>query len=161
LSAPVGARLVEKTAVPSDTGLPGCPGWASDILGKTLATLIPTFQFKKESQFDFIKQGGNVFVPAAFPEPSLNTFSFTFDLRRPIPSTKDRTDALNAMAAIYNRKAATNPPPKDPKTEVLKNYIDFAINPGDSARLVKLRTDITPFILQFHASIAKEKSTGS
>ena len=128
--------------------------------GKTLATLIPTVQFKKESQFDFIKQGGNLFVEDAFPEPSLNTFSFTFDLRRLVPSTKDRTDALNAMAGIYTRKKAAVATAKDQQIQILKDYIELAMNPSDSTKLKKLETDITPFILECQASLAKGKSCG-
>lgn len=129
------------------------------FLEKTLAVLVPTFQFKKESQFDFIKQSGSVFVPAAFPEPSLNTFSFTFDLRRFVPSTKDRTDALNAIASIYNRKKApADATVKDQQAQVLKDYIQLAISPADATNFKKLENDITPFILQCQTSIAKGKA---
>ena len=66
------------------------------------AILIPAFQFKRQSQFDFVRSAG-VLIPAPFGESALNTYTLTWDLRRVIASTKMRTDAVAAMTQGYQR----------------------------------------------------------
>jgi hypothetical protein len=94
-------------------------------LDRTLAALIPTFQFKRISVFDFVKSSG-VLIPGPYPETALNNYTATWDLRRLIAVTKARTDA---DAAIYgyenplslngvNKPSNTNKQPQiggDPK----------------------------------------------
>jgi hypothetical protein len=62
---------------------------------KIAAVLIPKFQFKAISQFDFVKNGG-VLVAEPGLQRSLKNYSFTWDLRRTIASTSDRIAALKA-----------------------------------------------------------------
>lgn len=59
------------------------------------ALLIPKFQFKAVSQFDYIKNGG---VLVSFPglQRSLKNYSFTWNFRQAIASTSDRLAALAA-----------------------------------------------------------------
>lgn len=61
-----------------------------------LAAVVPTFAFKKVSQFDFLKAGG-VLVPSSFLDSSQNQFVFHWDLKRAIASSTSRTDALSAF----------------------------------------------------------------
>lgn len=63
------------------------------IRDKLLAALIPTFQYKRTTQFDFIKNSGGFFVPATFPETGLNSYTFTLDARRLFAPMKARSDA--------------------------------------------------------------------
>ena len=75
------------------------PGFAAAIeqntFSKIAATLIPKFQFKAASQFDFIKNGG-VLISEPGLQRSLKSYSFTWDLKRTIASTSDRVAALKA-----------------------------------------------------------------
>jgi hypothetical protein len=50
---------------------------------------MPKFQLKVSSQFDFLKQGG-ILVQNPLLQRSLKSMTFTWDLRRIIPSTADR-----------------------------------------------------------------------
>jgi len=59
------------------------------------ALLIPKFQFKAISQFDFIKNGGAL-VSEPGLQRSLKNYMFIWDLKRVIPSTADRVAALAA-----------------------------------------------------------------
>ena len=63
------------------------------IRDSILAAVIPTFQFKRATQFDFIKNSGGYFVPATFPETGLNSYTLTWDARRLIAPMKVRSDA--------------------------------------------------------------------
>ena len=62
--------------------------------------ILPKVEFKILTQFDFIKLGGTL-VEAPFPERALNTWTFTWDLSRLIPDTKNRVDE----EAIYESMA--------------------------------------------------------
>lgn len=70
---------------------------ASDLLKKERpwenrwSVIFPKVDFKILTQFDFVKLGG-VLVEAPFPERALNTWTFTWDLTRLIPDTKNRID---------------------------------------------------------------------
>jgi hypothetical protein len=68
------------------------------------ALLIPKFQFKAVSQFDYIKNGG---VLVSFPglQRSLKNYSLIWDFRRSIPSTADRVKVLSAYQTY-------SPPPE-------------------------------------------------
>ncbi len=68
-----------------------------------LQVAIPKFQFKRITQFDFVKNGG-ILIPAPFPEAALNNYTFTWDLRRVIAPTKTRLDAEDTIGA-YKPKA--------------------------------------------------------
>jgi len=65
-----------------------------------VVALVPTFRFKVQTQFDFIKTSGGEFIRSPFPENHLWSLAFTADLRRVIPSIKARTDALTALKVI-------------------------------------------------------------
>lgn len=64
-----------------------------------LAAAVPTFSFKRMSQFDFIKNNG-ILVPASFLENAQNQFIFKWDLKRAISSSASRT----ALVPIQNPK---------------------------------------------------------
>jgi hypothetical protein len=64
-----------------------------------VVALVPTFSFKVQTQFDFIKTSGGEFIRSPFPENHLWSLAFTADLRRIIPSIKARTDVLTALKA--------------------------------------------------------------
>ena len=53
--------------------------------------IFPKVEFKILTQFDFVKIG-SILVEAPFPERALNTWTFTWDLTRLIPDTKNRID---------------------------------------------------------------------
>jgi hypothetical protein len=55
------------------------------------SVIFPKVDFKILTQFDFVKVGG-VLVEAPFPERALNTWTFSWDLTRLIPDTKNRID---------------------------------------------------------------------
>lgn len=77
------------------------PGW-----NKLAIALIPTFEFKAISQFDFIKEGG---VLAANPQlqRALKNVSMTWDLRRRIASTTDRIAVATAFSPVKPDQAAS------------------------------------------------------
>ncbi len=74
-------------------------------LTKIGAALIPKFQFKATSQFDFLKNGG-VLVPEPGLQRSLKNYSFTWDLRHAIASTSDRVAALKAYKGYSQPQAS-------------------------------------------------------
>lgn len=55
------------------------------------SVIFPKVDFKMLTQFDFVKLGGEL-VEAPFPERAINTWTFTWDLTRLIPDTKNRID---------------------------------------------------------------------
>lgn len=71
--------------------------------------MIPTFQFKRLSQFDFVKSG-IVLVPAKFPESALNNYSLTWDFRRVIATRAFRNAAHGAFNSYkpYGDDGATS-----------------------------------------------------
>lgn len=62
---------------------------------EVLAAFVPTFSFKRVSQFDFIKSGG-ILVPTSYLETAQNQFTFRWDLKRAIPNSASRNDAVVA-----------------------------------------------------------------
>ena len=69
-----------------------------------LAAALPTFKFIRQTQFDFLKNGGS-FIPAPFPEGALNNYAFTWDLKRLIAPTKERVAATDVLT-IKGRAAS-------------------------------------------------------
>jgi len=65
------------------------------------AALIPKVEFKRVTQFDFVKNNG-ILIQAPFPERALNTWTFTWDLTRVIPDTKNRIDEDVITDALMN-----------------------------------------------------------
>jgi hypothetical protein len=65
-----------------------------------LAVAVPTFKYLRQTQFDFLKNGG-VLTPSPFPEPALNNYTFTWDLRRLIAPAKERVAVADAIKT-YN-----------------------------------------------------------
>lgn len=68
------------------------------------AVFIPKVELKVLSQFDFIKNGGEL-REARFPNRALNTLKLTWDVARAIPDTKSRLDAdaiVEALADLEN-----------------------------------------------------------
>jgi hypothetical protein len=81
---------------------------------KFATVFIPKVEFKILSQFDFVKYGG-VLIQAPFPERSLNTWTFSWDLTRVIPDTKAHLDAdaiQEALKELKNSLGRPEPPPK-------------------------------------------------
>jgi len=64
--------------------------------GDFAAVMIPTFQLKVSSQFDFIKQGG-ILTSSPLLQRSLKNMTFTWDLRRLIAPATDRL----AIGTLY------------------------------------------------------------
>lgn len=62
-------------------------------------TFVPTFQFKRTSEFDFVKNGGTL-IPAPFLESALNSYTFTWDLRKAIEPTAARLARADAASQI-------------------------------------------------------------
>jgi hypothetical protein len=71
-----------------------------------LAAAVPTFKFVRQTQFDFLKNGGAL-LPAPFPEPALNSYSFTWDLRRMIAPTKERVAVTDTIKATHPSTSGT------------------------------------------------------
>jgi hypothetical protein len=63
------------------------------------SVIFPKVEFKILTQFDFVKVSG-VLVEAPFPERALNTWTFTWDLSRLIPDTRNRVDEEAIYEAI-------------------------------------------------------------
>jgi hypothetical protein len=61
-----------------------------------LAAAVPKFKFARQTQFDFLKNGGAL-VPAPFPESALNSYTFTWDLKHLIAPTKERIAVADFM----------------------------------------------------------------
>jgi hypothetical protein len=81
-----------------------------------LKVFIPKFQFKRASQFDFIKNGA-ILAPSPFPRVALNSYTITWDLRRVIASTSSRIDAYDSITERYKGPAsgASGTPQQDAK----------------------------------------------
>ncbi|MDX1502847.1 MAG: putative Ig domain-containing protein [Thermoanaerobaculia bacterium] len=62
-----------------------------------LAGLLPKIKYEEKDQFDFLLNGG-VFVPQAFLEDSLHTWTVTWDLGEALDSADHRRQALKAIA---------------------------------------------------------------
>jgi hypothetical protein len=120
-----------KGAGRDDKRLPGCfrPGVAQDVYQECiklyggsksgwvgfLAVALPKFTYLRQTQFDFLKNGG-VLIPAPFPESGLNSYTFIWDLKRLIAPAKERVAAAEAFNS-YNKtpkpaSGATDPPPQ-------------------------------------------------
>ncbi len=71
-----------------------------------LMAVVPTFEYKRVSQFDFLKNSGILITNPATPnvESGLNTVSFTWDLRRAISPPTARSDALAIMSKANAEK---------------------------------------------------------
>jgi hypothetical protein len=65
---------------------------------RVAAAVIPTFQLKVLSQFDFIKQGG-ILTETPLLQRSLKNLTFTWDLRRLKPATTDKL----TIATLYEQ----------------------------------------------------------
>ena len=63
-----------------------------------LQLALPTFDFKRMAQFDFVKNGG-ILIPAPFPESALNNYTFTWDLRHLIAPTKEHLATEDVIGA--------------------------------------------------------------
>lgn len=74
-----------------------------------LAAAVPTFKFVRQTQFDFLKNGGAL-IPAPFPEAALNSYTFTWDLRRMIAPTKERVAVTDARKTNDSLKTAATDP---------------------------------------------------
>jgi hypothetical protein len=61
-----------------------------------LAVALPTFTFKRASQFDFVKNAG-ILIPAPFGESAVNSYTFTWDLKRLIAPASARAAVVDAM----------------------------------------------------------------
>ena len=79
------------------------------------AILIPTFEMKALSQFDFIKQGG-LLTESPLLQRTLKNLTFTWDLRNLVPQTSDRV----AIGMLYDQGLK-------PKTD------DSTANPSSSS----------------------------
>jgi len=87
------------------------------IWGALFQTFVPTFQFKRTSQFDFVKYGGTL-IQAPFPESALNSYTFTWDLRKAIAPTATRLAAADAKSKI----ASYQDPMKEKATKLCIAY---------------------------------------
>jgi hypothetical protein len=67
-----------------------------------LAVALPNFKYLRQTQFDFLKNGGAL-IPAPFPESGLNSYTFIWDLKRLIAPAKERVAAAEALTT-YNKK---------------------------------------------------------
>jgi len=108
-----------------------------------LAALLPKVEFKILSQFDFVKDNG-VLVEAPFPEHALNTWTFTWDLTRIIPDTKNRIDA-DAIRDGLNNLGKEPTLPKITCTLHFSSGGDrkFEVKPGfTEAMCIKLKNEL-------------------
>lgn len=85
---------------------------------KWFAFLFPKVDFKILSQFDFIKDDG-ILVEPPFRERALNTWTFTWDLTRVIPDTKNRIDAVAAFEAVNDLNTTLGKDPNPTKRCIL------------------------------------------
>lgn len=110
VQAPTANQLVKCEA---EFAKPRLSSYNSSWLGSLAAVAIPTFQLKALSQFDFIKQGG-VLTESPFLQRSLKSMTFTWDLRRLIPTTTDKlaVGTLYAAAMKPTKVSDTSPASK-------------------------------------------------
>ncbi|HTS37022.1 MAG TPA: hypothetical protein VMH04_15215 [Candidatus Solibacter sp.] len=78
-----------------------CAKALSSSKRKTPLALLPTFQYKRQTPYDFLKYSG-ILVPSS-AESGLNTWSFTVDLRRLIAAPAEQLDAVAAANAIVKK----------------------------------------------------------
>lgn len=91
-------RLIQGTARPRlKSGSTGLRPDAPTRRTLALAAFVPSFSYRRVSQFDFIKAGG-ILVPTTYLKGAQNQFSFKWDLKRSIPSAASRSDAAGLIA---------------------------------------------------------------
>ena len=84
------------------------PGLSSKAAGVRLVeALIPKFQFKRTSQFDFAKNTG-ILIPSPFPESGLNSYTFTWNLNAWIKDGATRI-ATRSILPSQDQKLAAQP----------------------------------------------------
>lgn len=66
---------------------------------RTLATFLPTIEFKTVDEYDFIKAGGQ-FTERLFPDERLETWTITWDLKRAFGVASRRADALSVLQTM-------------------------------------------------------------
>jgi hypothetical protein len=101
---------------------------------------IPVFQFRRISQFDFVKNGG-ILIPATFPESALNSYSFTWDLKKLIAPATTRLDAHKAFEAY-----------KTPSTESERSSQKVCVTIGQTTNFI---TVLPTFTVKSCNTIAK------
>jgi hypothetical protein len=81
-------------------------------LSRALGTLLPTFEIQSLDEFDFRQVGGRFILPLPSQrESSLETFSFTWDLKRIVAGRgTERASALSAAKAYAEVEAALKEP---------------------------------------------------
>jgi hypothetical protein len=77
-----------------------------------LSVAVPTFKYLRQTQFDFLKNGG-VLTPAPFPESALNSYTFTWDLKRLIAPAKEHIAVAEAMKTYNTLKKPASDGGKD------------------------------------------------
>ncbi len=105
------------------------------------AVLIPQFSEVIKNQFDFVKQG-DLLIAAPYPTKNLSDLTFTIDLSRLIPSSKQRQDALKMLTDLKKDTAAKAKTDKlkqdavivakgvaDERSDVVTLFADFASEP--------------------------------
>ena len=75
--------------------------------GKWLAiAMIPTFQYKRQTPFDFLKASGTL-VPSS-NESGLNSWTLSVDMRRVVASPNSQADAIAAASAVRKKLLSPN-----------------------------------------------------
>lgn len=94
------------------------------------AALIPKVEFKRLSQFDFLKFNGAL-IAAPFPNRAITTWTFTWDLTHVIPDTKSRIDA--AVIGDTLLKLEKGFKHKEPPTPTLQKQCVLHVSNEDTA----------------------------
>ncbi len=89
----------------------------AEDLGYTFSDLCADVSVQRTSQFDFVKYGGTL-IQAPFPESALNSYTFTWDLRKAIAPTATRLAAADAKSKI----ASYQDPLKEKATKLCVAY---------------------------------------
>jgi hypothetical protein len=95
----------------------------------------------------------------------LNTLSFTFDLRRLVPSIKERTDAFATFIDTFNAAkpkpaggstSAALVPDVDMKYQVVSDYLELVNDPSvlaDDEHFKKLQAEMKIFIVEHQLAV--------
>jgi hypothetical protein len=127
------------------------------------AALIPTFQLKVLSQFDYLKQGG-LLVQSPQLQRSLKNMTFTWDLRRIIPNTSDRLGVETYGDATHKGNANIQNSGTEPTSTKLCVMISGQtrtyVNVGSDSTMVSCQrlAIALPSIDQYSAACASPKA---
>jgi hypothetical protein len=105
------------------------------------AALIPTFQLKVLSQFDYLKQGG-ILVQNPQLQRSLKNLTFTWDLRRIVPATSDRVGVETYGDLTHKANASASTSAQNTPTDLTSTKVCVMVS-GTTRSYINVGADST------------------